>query len=305
MNKAIFLFALIIPALAVSAAYCAGQGGLDIAALQAGVGARPLGMGGAFVSVADNADAGYWNPAGLSGVTSHEITTMQTKLSTDVDHYYVSYATKLFKGTIGISWIQISLGNISRTTTTDAFNEVITTSIFSYFSNAYLFSYGLPINPNVAIGLTAKYLASDMVDVAQGQAYGYSVTPGILIKPKEKISIGAKLDELLNEQKWGTGTIEKVPPKARLGISFSDLFQKDSRVALDVSQVLKSTHSTEYALGYEMNFKNILLRAGIVDSGLTAGAGFASGIAALDYAYVQQSSLSRNNVHRISLSGKW
>ena len=34
-----------------------GQAGQDIATLKAGVGARPLGMGGAFTAIADNADA--------------------------------------------------------------------------------------------------------------------------------------------------------------------------------------------------------------------------------------------------------
>jgi long-subunit fatty acid transport protein len=75
-----------------------GQAGLDIAVLKAGVGARALGMGSAFTAVADNADAPFWNPAGLSRIKDNEITAMQTKLSTDADHYYVSYVTPLFGG---------------------------------------------------------------------------------------------------------------------------------------------------------------------------------------------------------------
>ena len=34
--------------------------------LKLGGGARALGMGGAFVTIADDATAGYWNPAGLA-----------------------------------------------------------------------------------------------------------------------------------------------------------------------------------------------------------------------------------------------
>lgn len=300
----LILFVLVPKVFAVT------QGGMDIAVLNAGVGARPMGMGGAFTSIADNSDAPYWNPAGLAGISSQEITTMQTKLSSDTDHYYISYATKLGKGTLGISWIQVSLGNITQTTSLDAFNEVITTNVFSYFSNAYLLAYGLPITPNISFGMTAKYLTSDMFGIAGGQAYGYSVTPGVLLRiahPAYRISLGAKIDELFNEQKWGTGTIEKVPPIARVGISASEIkyLPTGSTIAMDISQTLKSAYSPEFAFGYEYKTGDLSLRAGLLDSNLTAGAGFKSGIAELDYAYVQQSDVSRNNVHRISLSGKW
>jgi hypothetical protein len=258
-------------------------------------------MGSAFTAVADNADAPYWNPAGLSSITKNEITTTQTRLSTDADHYYVSYVFPLKRGAIGISWIQVGMGTITRTTTTDAFNEVITTGIFSYFSNAYLFSYGLPINPNISFGLTAKYLTSDMFQIAGGQAYGYSLTPGFLIKLKQGLQAGLKIDELLNEQKWGTGTVEKVPPTVRLGLAYKTI--NPGLFVIDISQIMKSGYSTEISAGYEWERDGLSLRLGYAENGLTAGAGFISGHTRLDYAYVAQRDLSKENVHRVSLSG--
>ena len=41
-----------------------------------GIGARPLGMGGAFASVADTGDAVFYNPAGLVQVIRPEISGM-------------------------------------------------------------------------------------------------------------------------------------------------------------------------------------------------------------------------------------
>src|ERR1043166_3350945 len=41
-------------------------------------GARPQGMGGAFVAVADDANALYWNPAGLTQLDSAEATFMHS-----------------------------------------------------------------------------------------------------------------------------------------------------------------------------------------------------------------------------------
>ena len=320
--------------------FAAGQAGLDIAVLKAGVGARPLGMGGAFTAIADNADAPYWNPAGLSQIKQQEINTMQTKLSTDTDHYYISYVRPLGRGTLGISWIQVGIGTITQTSATlDAWNEVQTINVFSYFSNAYMLSYGLPLNPNISVGMTAKYLTSDMFQIAGGQAYGYSITPGLLLvlrsavesgeslrvgsqasaqrqtpyvspdatTQRPMLALGIKIDELLNEQSWGTGTTEKVPAKARLGVAIRPAkgLLNNSTLALDLAQTLKSNYAAELSAGYEWSKDGLSLRAGYTESVFTAGAGFKSGVAQIDYAYVQQTSLSKENVHRISLSGKW
>ena len=286
-------------------AFAQGQAGTDIAVLKSGVGARPLGMGGAFTAIADNADAPYWNPAGLGNLSSSEITTMQTKLSSDADHYYVSYVRPAFGGTFGVSWIQVGLGNVAQTSTeVDTHNEVQNISIFSYFSNAYMLSYGKNLNEHVSVGLTGKYLTSDMFGVAGGQAYGYSVTPGILIKPREHLSIGLKIDELVNQQRWGTGTAEHAPPKIRLGLAYHS--PNPGLFALDISQTLRSNYAAEASAGYEWSRGGLSLRCGYADGGLTAGAGFAVNQAKVDYAYVMnQRALSKDNVHRISLSGMW
>ncbi|HQJ96722.1 MAG TPA: hypothetical protein PLN17_06340, partial [Candidatus Cloacimonas sp.] len=41
-----------------------------------GSGVRPLGMGGAFSSLADDGSAIYWNPAGLCFITDSEVSAM-------------------------------------------------------------------------------------------------------------------------------------------------------------------------------------------------------------------------------------
>src|SRR4029077_18132794 len=44
--------------------------------LRIGVGARALGMGSAFVGLADDGTAAYWNPAGLATLSEHQLTAM-------------------------------------------------------------------------------------------------------------------------------------------------------------------------------------------------------------------------------------
>lgn len=296
------IFIIIILSLA-SRAIAAGQAGQDIAVLKAGVGARPLGMGGAFTAIADNADAPYWNPAGLGFVDFNEITSAQTRLATDTDHYYVSYVQPAWGGTLGISWIQVGLGSITETSSeVDPNNEVVNLSVFSYFSNAYMVSYGKELNERFSLGLTAKYLTSDMSQIQGGQASGYSISPGMMIKLPRDWTLGVTLDELMNAQEWGTGTVERVPTKLRIGLAYAR--SNPGLFAIDVSQTLKSGYAATAAVGYEWSQDGFSLRTGYSD-GLSAGAGFVSGAARVDYAYVTQTELSRSNVHRISLSGKW
>lgn len=290
-------WSLVLPALALD------QAGQDIAILKAGVGARPLGMGGAFTAIADNADAPYWNAAGLGFINDNEITSMQTRLSTDADHYYLSYVQPALGGTLGISWVQVGLGTITQTSNeVDENNEVVNLSVFSYFANAYLVSYGKKLNDSLSLGITGKYLTSDMTQISGGQASGYSISPGMLMLLPNDWRLGFMVDELLNEQTWGTGTVEKVPPKLRVGLAHTQ--PSPGVFAVDVIQTLKEGYSATAVLGYEWARDGFSLRMGYAD-GISAGAGFVSGPARVDYAYVTQMALSRDNVHRISLSGKW
>jgi len=285
------------------------QAGLEIDVLKAGVGARPLGMGGAFVAIADNSDAPYWNPAGLGHVNFHEISTMQTKLSTDANHYYISYVQPLLGGAVGLSWIQVSLGDIYETVATNEVNEVVPLGVFSYYSNAYMVAYGQNFNDNLSWGVTAKYLTADMpglVSVEGGSAYGYSITPGILWRASDYLALGFKIDELSNSQKWATGTEENVPPKYRLGVSYlTSVFGYSLRLAGDYAQIMKSGYIGEGVAGAEIRSDGISIRVGLIDSAMTAGVGFQDKHVGIDYAYVNQMELSRENVHRVSLSGRW
>jgi hypothetical protein len=306
--RALFTFLLITFSFMLVPAFAQGQAGTDIAVLEAPVGARALGMGSAFTAIADNADAPYWNPAGLGLVSSSEITTMQTKLSTDADHYYVSFVQPALGGTLGFSWIQVGLGNITQTSSeVNNNNEVQNLGTFSYFSNAYLIAYGKNLNDHISVGLTGKYLTSDMSGIGGGQATGYSVTPGLLLRlstvHNSLITIGLKLDDAINDQQWGTGTDENVPPKLRLGLAYRS--PNPGTFAVDISQTMRSNYSPDVSAGYEWADKFLSFRLGYAGDGLTAGAGFALDHARVDYAYVNQTDLSRDNVHRVSLSGIW
>src|SRR5260370_15046447 len=67
-----------------------------------GAGARSLAMGAAFVGVADDASATYWNPAGLSQITRKELSLMQATLFADTTYDFYSFVKPSQKG--GSAW---------------------------------------------------------------------------------------------------------------------------------------------------------------------------------------------------------
>ena len=54
--------------------------------LRIGVGSRALGMGGAFVAVADYGTASYWNPAGLGNLSKHQVLFIHVQMFNNLEH---------------------------------------------------------------------------------------------------------------------------------------------------------------------------------------------------------------------------
>src|ERR1700687_118089 len=72
-KESAFLFVLAVCLLCpLSSLFAQATGGPPNEFMAYGAGARSLAMGAAFVGVADDASAGYWNPAGLSQITRKE-----------------------------------------------------------------------------------------------------------------------------------------------------------------------------------------------------------------------------------------
>ncbi len=80
--------------------------------LKIGVG-RGAAMGEAFVAIADDASATYWNPAGLAMLTKREIALQHNEWIADIRHDYLSVALPLGSfGTMGISVTALTMGSM-------------------------------------------------------------------------------------------------------------------------------------------------------------------------------------------------
>ena len=81
------------------------------------VGARATAMGTAFVSVADDATATYWNPGALDRMPNNQMIVQQTNWLVDTKIFYLGAGYKWNNiGTIGVSAHFFSSGEIEETT---------------------------------------------------------------------------------------------------------------------------------------------------------------------------------------------
>ena len=125
--------------------------------LKLGVSARTIGMGGAFVAVANDVSTIYDNPAGLAELNSYEVIFTHTEWLVDTDFDFGAFAMDLGgTGTFGIMVMSFSSGempvrNVQAPEGTGEFFEVQ--------NLAAGLSYARSLTDNFAVGLTVKYIS--------------------------------------------------------------------------------------------------------------------------------------------------
>jgi len=81
--------------------------------LEIGVGAQAVGMGGAYVSVANNATALHWNPAGVASLSEMTIDVVHTNWIADTRFDFAGAVLPLGSvGTLGFSLTALSMGDM-------------------------------------------------------------------------------------------------------------------------------------------------------------------------------------------------
>ncbi len=119
-------------------------------------GTRPLSMGEAFVAVADDGNAIYWNPAGLARMERIQVSFNYADLfGLGINNYYASFITRLYfiptltdYLTLGADWLGIQTGDDELEFRNDQLN----------FSLAFRPPKSWPIVRHLGIGANAKYL---------------------------------------------------------------------------------------------------------------------------------------------------
>ncbi|NOY79167.1 MAG: UPF0164 family protein [Calditrichaeota bacterium] len=143
--------------------YADGNGGLTKSGTTAGqflkipVGGRAIGMGGAYVAVANDVTSLYWNPAGLAHLAySAAVNFTHTRwlAGTNFDFVAVGINTGIW-GSFGLSYTALSMPDMLVRT---EFEPEGTGEYFSAMDMAMGVSYARSITDRFSIGFNAKYV---------------------------------------------------------------------------------------------------------------------------------------------------
>ena len=150
--------------------------------LAGGVDARALGMGGAYVGLADEVSAGYWNPAGLRGLSYPEISYMHVeRFAGAVSFDYGGVAMPITaRSTVGVSVFRSGVNDIVNTLSAwnpdrgqplPGYKNLITR--FSAADWALFVSYSRQVSDRLSVGVNFKGIRRSIGDFAS--AWGYSM----------------------------------------------------------------------------------------------------------------------------------
>jgi hypothetical protein len=226
-----------------------------------GVGARPLGMGGAFVAVADDCNASAYNPAGIGYARKPEVGFTHIILFSGVVNYNHAGIIVPLGGFGGIG---MSFG-------------VLQEESAIYSEKTYILTYSKRLIEALSLGANLKVLntgydkESEWVKenpfFAKASTSGFTFDVGLLAKPVSGLSIGVMGSNLAPVDMSISGSMAyrlSVPMNLRFGLAYRLSAIAASAQQPALKEVLETTLlSVEGGSGKDREVNNIKAKAGI------------------------------------------
>lgn len=295
-------------------------------------GARANGMGEAYVSVADDATAAWWNAGAMAFQKNRNLAFMYSPLvpdlASDVNYQFLGYTAPAGKsGVWGLHLIYLTYGKSIATDT-----EGNTLREFTSWEGALTGSYAMKFGDNVGVGLSLKYIRVSLApadvtqDNVEGSGSSFAVDVGSKWKlPNQHLDLGLAVSNMGPDIAFiDREQSDPLPFTGRLGAAFTPISDDVSNllVTADIEQSLvwliqgnnadgssPVRRSAIYHAGAEYRYVNLLAgRIGYVydkDGDFKAptyGLGFIyKDKLSLDYANVPQAQ-DLQRVHRWSIT---
>ena len=155
--------------------------------LEIGPGARSLGMGSAYVSVANDASSLYWNPAGIVNVSRPEVQSFYTPWLVETQYYYNTAVVPLGPyGNLGFSFTAITMDEmIVRTVQEPEPSDY--GQKFDAGNISMGIAYAKKLTDRFSFGFQTKFIQES---IWQMNAQGFAVDIGTLFITKRDLRIG-------------------------------------------------------------------------------------------------------------------
>ncbi len=289
---------LLLPSLGWGQAQVLTSGGYAMPLSNLGPSARANVMGSAFVGVADDSSAVFWNPAGLGFQEDGEIAFHHNSWLTDITEETAVMSLPMEYGTLGVAVDFVNYGSFEGRDSTGA-----QTSSYTGNNIAGALGWGSELMDQYFAGLTLKYsqmtLSSQAVSVFSGEL-------GLMKQIGKNFRLGLSYNNL------GTAVNgNQLDGALNVGGSYHVRLAKQSRVIValgaqvgtnSVNQIQLAAEDVMYSVvalraGYQLNLSDMQLE-GL--TGLSAGVGFTVQDFVVDYAYLPYGDLGTSN--RVSVS---
>lgn len=240
------------------------------------LGVRSSSMGGAYAGLADDGEAQFYNPAGISQVRRAELTSMHTTLfgQSELPLDYFNFTQPLLPfSVVSFGYTRFGSG--------------------LYREKEIAMTAARQITSRHGFGLTLKQMSSFISGTPERNAFGMDF--GFIVKFENNFRAGLSVLNLNNPK-----MNEVVPKTIKAGISFAP---KDNlTLCLDYSRQSTEKKGT-ISLGEEFKLtRNFKIRAGYgtYPSRFSAGFGFEFKNVKLDYGFRNHDTL--NSTHRVSFT---
>ncbi len=215
----VFLMLLMFASVPLSAQE--GDAGLQNPLQELGAGARALSLGSAYVAMADDPSAVFWNPAGLEFIPRVSLSLFHTQLGISglsYDFIGFAYPTLQF-GTIGVGYSRIGVDNIP---VSDVFGQIVDENFTFDYSEIYI-AYAKKIFWGLTPGFTFKvHRQSFSFNGQDNSAFG--LDGGLLYRPRAEdgllsnLSVGFHFQNLIKPEINFSANSDTLPKKLSIGV---------------------------------------------------------------------------------------
>ncbi|MBI5883332.1 MAG: PorV/PorQ family protein [Elusimicrobia bacterium] len=290
--------------------WAGAQGETPVDFLLMDAGARPAALGGAYVSLAGDANALHYNPAGLAFLEKHEAAFMHAEHSLGSSQEYAALAFKGPMGPLGagsgagLMINTIGFGSVQRTTLSNIRGAGLDTFGARDWVLAAGYARKLPWEW-VSAGLAAKWIREELDGVGADSG---AVDVGLMAELQKPlsapVSVGVALQNMGADLKYQSSN-EPLPLNLRFGASW--MVMKGGFLALELNQPSRGEMTVHAGAEYVAG-RTLALRVGYdgrngTDSGIAAGVGLMLKGLELGYAFAPFGSLGDS--HRFSVAWRW
>lgn len=289
-----------------SQAFAGSPGEAGMLSLRIGVGGREAGMGETGVASSRGGSAVYWNPA------NNVFADFDTELVLQHNRYLglfnqeaAAIAHKAGRGVLGFIFTGFYSDTIERRS---ADNTGLVEGTFKPYDVSFGVSYAHPLGESFGVGVNAR-MVYEKIDIYAdtGLAFDLFISHKAVI---EGLMFGASVTNLGGQMNLKDQPFD-LPRTVRLGAAWTPAVSGlGGKLTVAADMLFPNDTSEKAHVGAEYRLlPEFSLRAGTRinydNQGMTAGAGFRTGVLGVDYAYGESTVEGFDDGHKFSLNLVW